>query len=78
MLQENDYKDKDFINKTFCIVFDNHKRAYRDNKEATQNKDYGYGHFKLLDNTYKEYIYIYKIAYSLEKYGLCHLTAINL
>lgn len=52
MLQENDYKDKDFINKTFCIVFDNHKRAYRDNKEATQNKDYGYGHFKLLDNTY--------------------------
>ena len=68
---QNDYKDKDFMYKTFRIVFDNHTReyiliipkkipkilnqVYKDNKEAMQNKDYGYGYFKLLDDTYREY-----------------------
>ncbi|WP_237416262.1 lipase family protein [Helicobacter saguini] len=69
-IQEN-YNNKYFIYKSFIIQFDNHtreyiyiipkhipkilKQAYENNKEAQDNKDYGYGTFKLIDDTHKEY-----------------------
>ncbi|RDU61437.1 hypothetical protein CQA53_10110, partial [Helicobacter didelphidarum] len=68
---QEDYKDKDFTYKVFSIVFDNHTReyvciiptripkilqkAFEEHKEAQENKDYGYGAFTLIDDTYKEY-----------------------
>ncbi|MDY5185081.1 MAG: hypothetical protein SPF53_04150, partial [Helicobacter trogontum] len=66
-----EYPTKHYIHKSFCIVFDNHTREYiaiirknipkileklyKENEQAKKHKDYGYGGFKLLDNTKRLY-----------------------
>ena len=66
-----EYPTKRYIHKSFCIVFDNHTREYiaiirknipkileklyKENEQAKKHKDYGYGGFKLLDNTKRLY-----------------------